>query len=139
YDLSVGGPDGDVVAANDWVEHDTYNVIPPPNESPQDGGFALVTNPADPTASPFGWNDTNGAAGPEFTDTRGNNVDAHLDVNADNVADPSPPRPDGGAALDFSGYTFNAALAPSALQNQNAAMVNLFYVNNLLHDVHYQY
>src|SRR5262249_8324012 len=54
YALSIDGSAGSVVTQNDWVEHDTYNVIPPPNESPQDGGFSVQTNPADPTASPFG-------------------------------------------------------------------------------------
>src|SRR5262249_1853814 len=112
---------------------------PPPNESLQDGGFLVLANPANATASPFGWHDTNGVAGPEFTDTRGNNVDAHLDRNADNVADTTPPRPAGGSTPDFGGYTFNPALAPSTLQNENAAVVNLFFMNNFIHDVHYQY
>jgi extracellular elastinolytic metalloproteinase len=142
YDLSIDDSLGSVVASNDWVEHDTYNVIPPPNESPQDGGFVVVTNPADPTASPFGWHDTNGAAGPEFTDTRGNNVDAHLDRNNDNVPDADEglgARPNGGPGLDFSGFTQDPAQAPTTAQNQNVAQVNLFYISNLVHDVHYHY
>jgi extracellular elastinolytic metalloproteinase len=140
YDLSVDAASGAILSQADWVDNDNYNVIPPPNENPQDGGgFSVVSNPADPVASPYGWEDTNGVAGPEFTDTRGNNVDAHLDVNADDVPDPSPGRPSGGANLDFSGYTLNPTLTPSAVQNQYAAQANLFYINNLLHDVHYQY
>ncbi|HEY1378459.1 MAG TPA: M36 family metallopeptidase, partial [Gemmataceae bacterium] len=83
--------------------------------------------------------DTNGAAGPEFTDTRGNNVDAHLDRDDDDVADATPGRPSGGTALDFSGYAFNPAASPTTLQNQNAAQANLYYVVNTLHDVHYMY
>ena len=51
-----------------------YRVFPIPFESPSDGDRVLVQNPADPSASPFGWHDTNGVAGPEFTVTRGNNV-----------------------------------------------------------------
>jgi len=117
---------GAVAAVNDWVDHATYNVIAPPNASPQDGGFSLQTNPADPLASPFGWHDTNGAAGAEFTDTRGNNVDSHLDRNDDDIADPSPGRPNGGASLDFSSYVQDPAQAPTVLQNQNVAQVNLF-------------
>ena len=61
---------------------------PIPTEHPQDGGlFQMLTDPHRPTsvASPFGWHDTNGVAGAEFTVTRGNNVDAHLDRNGDNV------------------------------------------------------
>ena len=45
-------------------------------------------NAADPSASPFGWHDTNGVAGAEFTDTRGNNVHAYADRDNNNVADP---------------------------------------------------
>src|SRR5262249_39962229 len=35
YDLSVGDSLSGIVTQNDWVEHSVYNVIPPPNESPQ--------------------------------------------------------------------------------------------------------
>ena len=35
------------------------------------------------TASPFGWHDTNGVAGAEFTTTQGNNVQAYTDVDAE--------------------------------------------------------
>jgi extracellular elastinolytic metalloproteinase len=139
YDMTIDARTGAVLTQVDWVDNDAYNVVPPPNESPQDGGFTVVTNPADPLASPFGWQDTNGVAGPEFTTTQGNNVDAHLDVNADNVADPSPGRPNGGAALDFSNLVLNPTQSPSTLGNQMIAQENLFYMNNWLHDVHYQY
>ncbi len=139
YNLSIDGSCGATVAQTDWVSHASYSAIPLPNESPQDGGFAVISGIEDATASPFGWHDTNGAAGAEFTDTRGNNVDAHLDRDGNNVADASPPRPNGGVALDFSGFTFNPAGAPSTLQNENAAVVNLFVMNNVLHDIHYKY
>jgi extracellular elastinolytic metalloproteinase len=139
YDMTVDAHTGEVLTQVDWVDSDIYNVIPPPNESPQDGGFSVVTNPANASASPFGWQDTDGAAGPEYFDTRGNNVDAHLDTNANNVADLAPGRPSGGTALDFGGYSYNPAAAPSLFSNKYAAEVNLFQVNNFLHDVHYQY
>ena len=79
------------------------------------------------------------AAGAEFTDTRGNNVDAHLDRNNDNIADPLPLRPDGGPSLDFSGFTLDPTKDPTDPQNQNIAQVNLYYINNIVHDIHYQY
>jgi extracellular elastinolytic metalloproteinase len=140
YDMAVDATTGAVLAQADWVDNDAYSVVAPPNESPQDGGFTVLTNPyQNTTASPYGWQDTNGAPGPEFTTTQGNNVDAHLDTNNDNIADPTPGRPNGGANLDFSGFTFNPATAPNTVANQMAAQVNLFYINNLLHDVHYQY
>lgn len=137
YDVAVGDASGEVVFADDWTDSASYNVIPRPNESPQDGGFAVVTDPQDTTASPFGWHDTNGIAGAEFTDTRGNNVDAHLDRVNDNVPDGT--RPDGGAALNFSGYSFDSAVDPTTAQNQAISQVNLFYVVNLAHDITYRY
>ncbi len=139
YSVAVDARSGAIVAQSDWFDDADYRGVAQPAESPQDGGFAVLSNPANATASPFGWHDTNGVAGAEFTDTRGNNVDAHLDRDANNSADANPPRPSGGAALDFSGYSFNAAVGPNTLQNQNAAVTNLFYYNNLLHDLHYQY
>lgn len=140
YDLSVSAATGELLNDIDWGgDHATYNAIPFPNEHPNDGGFAILTDPASPVASPFGWHDTDGVAGAEFTDTRGNNVDAHLDLNADDVPDTSQPRPSGGVSLDFSGYSFDAASAPSTVQNRNIAMINLFVTINVLHDVHYMY
>src|SRR6185503_16483416 len=97
-----------------------------------DGGFVVVSNPADPVASPFGWNDTNGIPGPEFTDTRGNNVDAHLDRDDDDfISSPMPGSPNGGPGLDFSGFVQDPTQQPTVLQNQNVAQVNLYYINNI--------
>ncbi len=147
YDVIAAGDTGKAVWQNDWVDHATYNVLPQPNESVQDGGFSVLTNPNDTAASPFGWHDTNGIVGAEFLDTRGNNVDAHLDRDGNDAADPGS-RPSGGAALNFSGNAFDAtkqpydtpAVDPSNLnRNDEAAVVNLFYANNILHDIHYHY
>ena len=137
YHMGVDASTGELRMLWDWVEHATYNVLPIPTESPADGSFELVMDPhtAAPMASPFGWHDTNGVAGAEFTTTIGNNVDAHLDRNGDDVADAGS-RPDGGAGLNFNA-TFNPSLSPA--QNANVAVTNLFYWNNVLHDVHYLY
>ncbi|HEU4594079.1 MAG TPA: M36 family metallopeptidase [Pyrinomonadaceae bacterium] len=112
-----------------------YNVSAYPFESPSDGGRTLVTNPADVLASPFGWHDANGAAGPEFTRTRGNNVHAYTDLNGDNIADAGSD-PDGGPALQFD-FPFNQSDGPASYRP--AAVTNLFYWNNLVHDVFYRY
>jgi hypothetical protein len=112
-----------------------YNVYAFPFESPNDGANTLVWNPADALASPFGWHDTNGAAGAEYTRTRGNNVHAYTDVDANNVVD-SGSDPDGGPNLQFN-FPFDPTKAPSL--NRPPAVVNLFYWNNIVHDVFYQY
>ena len=81
----------------------------------------------------YSWHDTNGAAGPEFTDTRGNNALVQEDVNHDNVGGF---RPSGGANLKLN-FPLNTALDPA--NYQSAAITNAFYWVNLPHDVHYQY
>ena len=110
-----------------------YRVLPVGVESPSHGSFELLSGTEDPIASPFGWHDTNGAAGAEFTYTRGNNVHAFLDRNWDYSSDLNV---DGGANLIFD-YPFNSETEPSA--NQNVAVTNLFYWNNLMHDLTYRY
>ncbi len=112
-----------------------YRVYPWSAESPNHGARAIRNAPwtAGGIASPYGWHDTNGAAGAEYTITRGNNVWASEDANADNVAGASP---DGGATLDFD-FTIDLTQAPSSYLD--AATTNLFYWNNLMHDVWYQY
>ncbi|MBK8483356.1 MAG: M36 family metallopeptidase [Saprospiraceae bacterium] len=107
----------------------TYNVVPLPFESPKHGPRQLVVNPATAPASPFGWHDTNGVTGAEYNITRGNNVHAYLDRNGDNIADNG--EPNGGSELIFD-FPFDQNADPSAYSK--AATVNLFYLNNMMHD-----
>ena len=58
----------------------SYLVYPFPARDPDDSPRSLVTAPADAQASPFGWHDTNGAAGAEYTTARGNNAHAYADL-----------------------------------------------------------
>ncbi len=111
-----------------------YNVYPAPVESPNHGARALRNAPwtLGGIASPYGWHDTNGATGPEYTYTRGNNVWAQEDANANNGIGYSPT----SATLDFD-YAINFAQAP--VNYRDAAITNLYYWNNLMHDVWYQY
>ncbi len=115
--------------------HECYLVFPYPLESPYHGPQSLVTNPADTTASPFGWHDTNGAAGPEYTITRGNNVWAKEDQNGDNESTIGF-SPDGGDSLVFNN-PIDLNNAPSTYEA--GAVTNLFYWNNLVHDVMHYY
>ena len=112
---------------------ESYNVYAMPKESPLDGGRTVVNNPQDLKASPFGWHDINGSNGAEYTITRGNNCWAMEDTNGNNGVGYSP---NAGAGLDFN--------SPVNLNNQpstylDAAITNLFYWNNIMHDVYYQY
>jgi extracellular elastinolytic metalloproteinase len=110
-----------------------YRVFPLPYSSPIDGDDVIVNSPEDLTASPFGWHDTDGAGGAEFTITRGNNVWAQEDLDGNNGTGASP---DGGANLDFD-FPYNLPNAPENFTE--AATVNLFYWNNIIHDVTYAY
>lgn len=111
----------------------SYNVFPDPIESPNHGARSIVSNPWVLAASPFGWHDTDGNAGAEFTITRGNNVWAQEDQNGNNGTGNSP---DGTAALDFN-FPLNLNQAPAGYED--AALTNLFYWNNRIHDVLYGY
>ena len=137
WSLRVDAISGQVLDQVNWVAHASYDVIPFPNESPADNGFQLetVVDPHDLTASPFGWHDTDGSAGAEFTDTRGNNVFAQDDLDANNSGGS---RPDGGVDLIFD-VPWNPAVNPDEEQNLDAAIVNLFYWNNIIHDFMYHY
>src|SRR5262249_9890461 len=104
----------------------TYNVYARPVESPSFGSRSLEVNPHDPIASPFGWHDTDGTPRPEYTDTRGNNVDAYRGTF----------HPEGGRILNFD-FPIDFTQDPSTYQS--ASTTNLFYWNNILHDVHYRY
>ena len=120
-------------AASVALAGEQYNVFPMPLESPNHGANELVVDPQDLEASPFGWHDTDGVEGAEFTITRGNNVLASDDIDADNNPGFSP---DGGAALDFN-FEYQFDTAP--VNMLDAVTTNLFYWNNILHDVMYQY
>lgn len=110
-----------------------YRVYDYPVESPNHGTRTLVVDPSDSIASPFGWHDTDGIVGEEYTITRGNNVWAQDDQNGDNGVGVSP---DGGASLIFD-FAIPTGVPPAGYLDASAT--NLFYWNNLLHDVFYQY
>ncbi len=114
---------------------DTYLVYPMPVESPSHGERDYVTAPwsVAPVASPFGWHDVNGVPGPEYTITRGNNVWARDDLSGTNAGGSSP---DGGVFLDFA---FPLDLGEEPLTYLDASITNLFYWNNICHDVAYGY
>lgn len=102
-------------------------------ESPLFGTRTILTDPEELEASPFGWHDTNGLAGPEFTITRGNNTHTYEDIDDDNVAGYST---DGGAGLTFD-FPINFTLEP--IDYLDASITNGFVWTNLIHDVFYKY
>ena len=110
-----------------------YNVFALPTESPTHGPRSLVVDPSDSLASPYAWHDVNGVAGAEYTITRGNNVHAYEDTLDQNAPGYSP---DGGSALNFNFPYVDGDQPRNYLQT---AITNLFYMNNVIHDVWYHY
>ncbi len=110
-----------------------YRVFPLPLESPYFGERELIyeADAINLNASPFGWHDTNGVAGNEYTTTRGNNVNAYEDGNNPGF------QPNPGNSMLFD-YPFDQNYTNSN-QYESAAITNLFYWNNIIHDIFYEY
>ncbi len=118
-----------VVAASGQAA--SYRVYPLPIASPDHGSRVLLTDPHDAQASPFGWHDTNGIPGAEYTTLRGNNVWVYLDQNADNM--PDGPGPDGGSGLVFDHPAAPGSVPP--ISYAQALATNAFYLGNTIHDI----
>ena len=118
----------------------TYNVIPMPIESPGHGSRVSVSDPDNAVASPYGWHDTNGSPGAESNYTIGNNCDAYDDSSSTVTGTGSgtnDERAFGGAGLTFNfPFNTNVTVGDGSI---DAAVTNLFYWTNIIHDVVYQY
>ncbi len=112
----------------------SYNVFPFPIEAPTFGSRAIVNNPWDLNASPEGWH-SNGTS--NYQNTYGNNVFAYVDNNASNNAGFSPVSTTSGA-LTFD-FPFAESSTLSAYDNRSSAVTNLFYANNMIHDIMYKF
>ncbi len=122
-----------------------YRVVPFPSESPIHAPFSNAINPwtlagAGNNAVTNGWH-FDGTTNYEIT--RGNNVFAFLDRRANNGSDATRNWPDtsttSGATLTFT-HTLNPSVQPWLnVENKKVALDNLFYWNNIVHDVTYQY
>ncbi len=123
-----------------------YKVIPYNYESPNHAQRQLIVNPEEIiNASPKGWHDTGllafSSASQKFSITRGNNVWARNDfAGSDSVTATNGLSPTGtgvfpSLTFDFP-YPGNNAVAATYI---NAATTNLFYMNNVMHDLWYRY
>ena len=113
----------------------SYNVFDYPLEAPTFGSRTVVLNPYTkfvPTGTgPGTTNGWHNDGTTNFTNTRGNNVWAKEDLAADNeVTIGASPI---SATLDFN-YAYTQATGTAAA-NLNAAITNMYYWNNVMHDV----
>lgn len=116
------------------VDGSSYNVFALPAESPNHGARQIVTEPASSNASPFGWHDDDGVLGSDYTIARGNNVWAKEDTGGDNSR--LGFSPNGTATLNFN-FPLDFNLSPA--EYREAAITNLFYLNNMMHDIWFQH
>ena len=163
YSIRIDAINGLLINVNDWIincefdskeelnyqsninvsrsvssvdDESSYRVFALPTESPNHGSYELVNEPANEIASPFGWHDINGVTGPEYTITRGNNVWAREDIEGDGGMSGTDYSPDGGESLTFD---FELDFDQPPVGYQDASITNLFYINNMMHDIWYEY
>ncbi|WP_223605847.1 T9SS-dependent M36 family metallopeptidase [Chryseobacterium sp. OSA05B] len=108
----------------------SYNVFALPVEAPLFGARSIVSNPWDLTASPQGWH-SNGTT--SYTISRGNNVYAYTDVNGTNSVGTTA---NGGSTRNFD---FPLDINQRHTTYTSAAVTNLFYASNMMHDIFYKY
>ena len=103
---------------------DSYNIFP---DHPGNSSQTVTSGPGAGNAqSPAGW-----LAGAQTTVlVQGNNVRAYLDRTNDSVPDGSGPAVTNGNFLAVA----NLGQAPTTQVNQEVAVQNLFYLNNVTHD-----
>ncbi len=141
--LSPPGQTFDVAPPN--VNSAIYRVIPFPYESPIHGSFADRLNPWElagtgNNATTHGWH-FDGTA--NYTITRGNNAFAFLDRDNTNSPNATNNWPDTSAtsAPDLSFInTYETNVQPNfSIGSKKVVLNNLFYWNNIIHDITYQY
>ncbi|RKP33954.1 Fungalysin metallopeptidase-domain-containing protein, partial [Dimargaris cristalligena] len=124
---------GNVVALNSWTAHAQYRVFPLGANDPEADQRQLVDSQSLAPGFSATWHSM--ANGTTFTDTQGNNVHAQADPTGRgdwlNL-----PRPQGNKDLQFD-FPLDLTQAPSAYSD--AAITNLFYWNNIIHDIFYSY
>ncbi|MEO7983180.1 MAG: M36 family metallopeptidase, partial [Bacteroidota bacterium] len=122
------------------IANANYLVIPYPVEAPSFGTATLKSNPwtaAPGNASTLGWH-SDGTT--DYTISRGNNVWATEDtINSDQNAGLPATSTTSPNPLNFN-FTPNYTVEPSKNPNmQQFCITNLFYWNNIIHDITYQY
>ena len=128
-DYTLVSGHGSIVSTERRTQNDSYNVFV---EDPFKGPQTVVTGPGAGNAeSPAGW-----LAGSQTTiNITGNNAHAYLDTDANNAAD------SGGASVTDGNFLTAVDLgqAPTTTGNKAVAVQNLFYLNNLIHDILYRH
>jgi extracellular elastinolytic metalloproteinase len=121
-DYTLVSGNGTIVSTERRTQNDSYNVF---TEDPWKTPQAVV-------AGPGTWL---GATEQLNTNITGNNTHSYLDVDKNN-------RPDRGGTVVADGNFLQAAdlsSAPGTAGNRAVAVQNLFYLNNVIHDITYSH
>lgn len=136
----------EAVALPAQVQAGSYRAIPFNYESPNHTSSVLITNPENATASPKGWHDTNILTGTnaflKYSYLRGNNVWSKADYSNGNGTVHSTTSTADGYSPTNASLTYDFAYPGTGVVANtyiDAATTNLFYMNNIVHDIWYQY
>ena len=131
--ITVDASTGQLITSFNMMSHASYKVYEPPLAGPFHAdlvppadGRSLAVDPEDITASPAGWLNSAFAM-------NGNNVQACGDADDDDICDDAPPICLGlicDFSLDFDSDPSNSL---------DAAITNVFFWSNYVHDVQYHY
>lgn len=135
---TIDAATGQVWTRFTWIHEAEYRVYPVPIESPihttplpPSDARVLEVDPQHPERSPLGWHDDGTTA---RTITRGNNVHAYEDRDGNG----QPPSAEVTCGPDLS-CNFAIDLTVNPPGYITASVTNLFYWNNVIHDVMYGY
>ena len=132
YHAHVSTDSGKVVALVDWTSDATYQVLAINEIDPLQSERQVIKVAPNSKASPYGWH-SNGHS--SYHDTRGNNVWAAENKKESDYLE-NLYRPRGGSNLSFI-FPFYQSKEPIA--SKDAAVTQLFYTVNSVHDILYQY
>jgi Zn-dependent metalloprotease len=131
YEILLDAYTGDLLLRHNLYVFEAQGTVY--TEAPDKGARQLVSFVGDTTINTTaGWMGTS-------TVTTGNNVEAYLDTNADNVPDANNTTglSNGHATSATQDFTFPFSTTVDPRTQQAAVVTNLFYYNNIMHDFSY--
>jgi Zn-dependent metalloprotease len=131
YEILLDAYTGDLLLRHNLYVHQAQGTVY--IEAPDKGARQLVSFIGDTTINTSaGWMGTS-------TVTTGNNAEAYLDTNADNVPDANNTTglSNGHASSSTQNFTFPFSTTVDPRTQQAAVVTNLFYYNNIMHDFSY--
>ncbi|HEY0729477.1 MAG TPA: M36 family metallopeptidase, partial [Pyrinomonadaceae bacterium] len=131
YEILLDAFTGELLLRHNLYVHQAQGTVY--TEAPDKGARQLVSFVGDTVINTAaGWMGTS-------TVTTGNNVEAYLDTNADNVPDANNTTglSNGHASSATQDFTFPFSTTVDPRTQQAAVVTNLFYYNNVMHDFSY--